>query len=174
MWGLLNLLPIYPLDGGQIAQQIFVLTNPQDAIRQSLILSVIVGGMMVAIFFAQAMNEPGGVQWQSFYLGVHSSLMADLLELHDAAVLPWRLAMSNVDPVGNALRGVPYVCRTFVHFTERHGGRSLQEFNQHSSSLARIFRYPVAIYSKTATNRSMDALDRTSASSSLKTLVRWM
>ena len=53
MWGLLNLLPIYPLDGGQIAQQIFVLTNPQDAMRQSLILSVIVGGMMAAIAFVQ-------------------------------------------------------------------------------------------------------------------------
>ncbi len=61
MWGLLNLLPIYPLDGGQIAQQIFVLTYPQDAIRQSLILSIIVGGMMAAIAF---------LQWNEFYLGL--------------------------------------------------------------------------------------------------------
>ncbi len=67
MWGLVNLLPIYPLDGGQIAQQVFVLSSPGDAIRQSLVLSMIAGGAMVAIFFAQAMNEPGGVQWQSFY-----------------------------------------------------------------------------------------------------------
>ncbi|MGO9113041.1 MAG: site-2 protease family protein [Thermoguttaceae bacterium] len=64
MWGLLNLLPIYPLDGGQIAQQIFVMTNPQnrqDAMRQSLILSVIVGGMLAAMAF---------LQWQQFYLGL--------------------------------------------------------------------------------------------------------
>jgi Zn-dependent protease len=61
MWGLLNLLPIYPLDGGQIAQQLFVLTHPQDAIRQSLILSVIAGGMMAVIAF---------MQWQDFFLGV--------------------------------------------------------------------------------------------------------
>ena len=61
MWGLLNLLPIYPLDGGQIAQQVFVLTNPQDAIRQSLILSVIVGGMMAVIAL---------VQWQDCFVGV--------------------------------------------------------------------------------------------------------
>lgn len=61
MWGLLNLLPIYPLDGGQIVQQIFVMTHPQDAIRQSLILSVIVGGMMAVIAF---------VQWHSFFLPV--------------------------------------------------------------------------------------------------------
>jgi Zn-dependent protease len=61
LWGVLNLLPIYPLDGGQIAQQIFVLTYPQDAIRQSLILSIIVGGMMAALAF---------VQWNEFYLGL--------------------------------------------------------------------------------------------------------
>lgn len=56
-WGLVNLLPIYPLDGGQIAQQIFVLTNPRDAIRQSLILSVIVGGMMTAMTLILAMSQ---------------------------------------------------------------------------------------------------------------------
>ena len=61
MWGLLNLLPIYPLDGGQIAQQIFELNNPQDAVRQSLILSVIVGGLMSAIAL---------LQWQEFYLAL--------------------------------------------------------------------------------------------------------
>jgi Zn-dependent protease len=57
MWGLLNLLPIYPLDGGQIAQQIFVLTSPKDAVRQSLILSVLVGGLMTAITLIQSLNE---------------------------------------------------------------------------------------------------------------------
>jgi Zn-dependent protease len=61
MWGLFNLLPIYPLDGGQISQQIFVLTYPHDAIRQSLILSVIVAGMMALIAFAK---------WEQIYLGL--------------------------------------------------------------------------------------------------------
>lgn len=70
MWGLVNLLPIYPLDGGQIAQQVFVLSSPGDAIRQSLILSVIVGGAMIAIFLAQAMNGTESPQWQSFYPAV--------------------------------------------------------------------------------------------------------
>ena len=49
-WGLINLLPIYPLDGGQIAQQIFTLFSPRDAMRQSLILSVLVAGTMVGVF----------------------------------------------------------------------------------------------------------------------------
>ncbi|MGA2255602.1 MAG: site-2 protease family protein [Thermoguttaceae bacterium] len=61
LWGVLNLLPIYPLDGGQIAQQIFVLTHPQDAIRQSLVLSVIVGAMMVAIAL---------MKWNDWFLAV--------------------------------------------------------------------------------------------------------
>ena len=61
LWGVFNLLPIYPLDGGQIAQQIFVLTHPQDAMRQTLILSVIVGGLMAVVAF---------VQWHEFFLAV--------------------------------------------------------------------------------------------------------
>ena len=80
MWGLLNLLPIYPLDGGQIAQQIFVLTNPQDAMRQSLILSVIVGGMMAVIASRCIGTRPcnGKISFSP------CSSATDLLELHDA------------------------------------------------------------------------------------------
>ena len=31
LWGLMNLLPIYPLDGGQIARELFTLSNPRQA-----------------------------------------------------------------------------------------------------------------------------------------------
>lgn len=41
-WGLVNLLPVYPLDGGQISLEIFQLANPRDGLRQSLWLSVVV------------------------------------------------------------------------------------------------------------------------------------
>jgi stage IV sporulation protein FB len=41
LWGLVNLLPIYPLDGGQIARELFLRFNLRDGIRQSLILSMI-------------------------------------------------------------------------------------------------------------------------------------
>jgi stage IV sporulation protein FB len=40
MWGLINLLPIYPLDGGQISRELFTLRNPRGGIVQSLQLSV--------------------------------------------------------------------------------------------------------------------------------------
>ena len=36
LWGVVNLLPIYPLDGGQIAREILLKLNPRDGIRQSL------------------------------------------------------------------------------------------------------------------------------------------
>jgi Zn-dependent protease len=61
LWGVLNLLPVLPLDGGQIAQQLFIIFYPHDAIRQSLILSILVAGSMSFVAF---------VQWKEIYLGV--------------------------------------------------------------------------------------------------------
>lgn len=61
-WALLNLLPVYPLDGGQIARELFTMSNAQTGIKNSLILSVATGAglaiyavsrqdMMLAILF---------------------------------------------------------------------------------------------------------------------------
>jgi Zn-dependent protease len=41
-WGLINLLPVYPLDGGQISRELFVLSGAYDGIRKSLYLSMFV------------------------------------------------------------------------------------------------------------------------------------
>lgn len=43
LWGLVNLLPVYPLDGGQISREIFLLQNPGRGMVQSLWVSVFVG-----------------------------------------------------------------------------------------------------------------------------------
>jgi stage IV sporulation protein FB len=63
-WGLVNLLPVYPLDGGQISREVLVRVSPGDGIRQSMLLSMFAAGAMalygyvelhqafVAIFFA--------------------------------------------------------------------------------------------------------------------------
>jgi len=48
-WALLNLLPIYPLDGGQISRELFMVFNAQDGIRHSLILSIGTG-ILVAVY----------------------------------------------------------------------------------------------------------------------------
>jgi stage IV sporulation protein FB len=70
MWGLVNLLPLYPLDGGQIAQQVFYLNNPQDAMRPTLILAVIVGGLLTAYFVMQAIDQHSGMHFQGWYLPI--------------------------------------------------------------------------------------------------------
>jgi membrane-associated protease RseP (regulator of RpoE activity) len=58
-WGLVNLLPIYPLDGGQITQEVLLLANPRDGVRQSLLLSMITAGLLAVVV---------AVQWREWYL----------------------------------------------------------------------------------------------------------
>jgi len=43
-WGLLNLLPIFPLDGGQVARELFEKADPWHGIVRSLWLSIFVAG----------------------------------------------------------------------------------------------------------------------------------
>lgn len=50
VWGLINLLPVYPLDGGQIARELFTLRgDPQQGIIRSLQLSIATGAVMAAV-----------------------------------------------------------------------------------------------------------------------------
>lgn len=39
LWGLINLMPIYPLDGGRVSRELFTLSQPRRGIVQSLWLS---------------------------------------------------------------------------------------------------------------------------------------
>ncbi|NQT41325.1 MAG: site-2 protease family protein, partial [Planctomycetes bacterium] len=55
-WGLLNLLPVYPLDGGHICREILSLRNPRAGIERSLVVSVAVGAMM-AVYALIAMDQ---------------------------------------------------------------------------------------------------------------------
>ena len=45
-WALLNLMPIYPPDGGQIARELFVMKDPRGGIINSLKLSVGAGALL--------------------------------------------------------------------------------------------------------------------------------
>jgi Zn-dependent protease len=47
-WGLINLVPVFPLDGGQVARHAFTKVDPWDGFRKSLWLSTI-SGTIVAI-----------------------------------------------------------------------------------------------------------------------------
>ncbi len=49
VWGVVNLLPIYPLDGGQIARELFMIKNPSQGMVLSLKLSIVAGALVAFI-----------------------------------------------------------------------------------------------------------------------------
>ena len=55
-WGLINLVPVYPLDGGNVARYLLLQYDPRDGVRKSLWLSVIAGGVVavVALFLLRS------------------------------------------------------------------------------------------------------------------------
>ncbi len=53
LWGLVNLLPVYPLDGGQISREVFLKINPREGIRLSLGLSILTAGALAVIALTQ-------------------------------------------------------------------------------------------------------------------------
>lgn len=53
LWGLINFLPVYPLDGGQIARELFTLGNPRKGIIQSLQLSIGAAALVAAYALSQ-------------------------------------------------------------------------------------------------------------------------
>ena len=67
VWGVVNLLPIYPLDGGQIAREILLKLNSREGIRWSLLLSILAAGMMAAVGF---------IQWQSWFVALFFGYLA--------------------------------------------------------------------------------------------------
>jgi Zn-dependent protease len=52
-WGLVNLLPILPLDGGQVARSVFILVDRRDPIARSYWLSAIVAGGLAVLGLQQ-------------------------------------------------------------------------------------------------------------------------
>ncbi len=48
-WSLINLMPTFPLDGGNVARSIFVQVDPWNGIRKSLWLSVISGATVAIV-----------------------------------------------------------------------------------------------------------------------------
>jgi Zn-dependent protease len=53
IWGLLNLLPVYPLDGGRISRELFTHRSPHNGIGQSLLLSFAVALGLAGYFALQ-------------------------------------------------------------------------------------------------------------------------
>lgn len=55
-WGLINLLPVYPLDGGNVTRYFLLKADPWDGVRKSLWISVITGGLaaVAGLLFLQS------------------------------------------------------------------------------------------------------------------------
>ncbi|HSD85738.1 MAG TPA: site-2 protease family protein [Anaerolineae bacterium] len=66
-WGLVNLVPVYPLDGGSIARHLFAQADPVDGVRKSLWLSVIAGAIVAVV---------GLVLLRSIYMALLFGLLA--------------------------------------------------------------------------------------------------
>ena len=66
-WGLINLLPIYPLDGGQVARAVIGRLNPADGLRQSLIVSIVAAAGMAVFCY---------VRWHEFLPAIFFGYMA--------------------------------------------------------------------------------------------------
>jgi Zn-dependent protease len=65
-WAVLNLIPVYPLDGGQIAREVCVVLDPRSGIRNSLILSIVAGALVGV----------GGLMIREWYLGIMFGMLA--------------------------------------------------------------------------------------------------
>lgn len=50
-WGIVNLLPVFPLDGGNVARYTLIQTDPINGLRNSLWLSVIAGALIAIAGF---------------------------------------------------------------------------------------------------------------------------
>ena len=67
MWGLVNLAPLYPLDGGQVAREALMMANPKTGMRVSLQLSVIAGAALALI---------GALQFNSIFMALMFGMLA--------------------------------------------------------------------------------------------------
>jgi Zn-dependent protease len=49
-WGLMNLLPVYPLDGGQMTRELLRARSPWRGVEVSLMISLVVAGLVASWF----------------------------------------------------------------------------------------------------------------------------
>jgi membrane-associated protease RseP (regulator of RpoE activity) len=66
LWGLVNLLPIYPLDGGHVSRELCLLGRPRQGLILSLQISMVAAGAMVLV----------GLSWRSLLVPIFFAYLA--------------------------------------------------------------------------------------------------
>jgi len=84
IWGAVNLLPVYPLDGGHIAREILVTVNPGTGIRQSLMLSIFTAVVMAVLGITRL-----GSIWIAILFGYLAYLSYATLQAYTGRRGPW-------------------------------------------------------------------------------------
>ena len=74
-WALLNLLPVYPLDGGRIAREVLTLISPREGIRFSLVLSILAAAA-IALWAFQHQDPYLGIMFAMLGYGSFMTLQA--------------------------------------------------------------------------------------------------
>ncbi|HVA50517.1 MAG TPA: site-2 protease family protein [Pirellulales bacterium] len=78
LWGCINLLPIYPLDGGQISQEVLNHYNPANGTRQSLMLSIFTAVGMGVVMLAKLEDY-----WLALLFGLFAYTNYQALQQYD-------------------------------------------------------------------------------------------
>lgn len=71
-WAILNLMPVYPLDGGQISRELFLLSGIRAPVEKSLLLSVATG-VLIGLWAMSTRQSMAGLMflmlaWSSYQL----------------------------------------------------------------------------------------------------------
>ncbi len=82
LWPLLNLLPIWPLDGGQMAGEVLNKANPRDGKRWGHIVSMLTAGLIVAWTLAQSKGNIGGSLFRIIFFGYFAYINFQLVQLY--------------------------------------------------------------------------------------------
>ena len=84
MWGLVNLLPIFPLDGGRISEILLSYLNPYSGKRWGHIVSLLVAGLLAVVTFATSSD---GDYFRPLFFAAFAFINYQLLQsIHKAQI----------------------------------------------------------------------------------------
>lgn len=82
LWPLINLLPIWPLDGGQITGELLGRANPREGKRWGHIVSMVTAGLLAFYLVAQMKGEAGGRWFTVIFFGFFAFVNYQVLQAY--------------------------------------------------------------------------------------------